>query len=1151
MTYLKVARAASLVALLTLSGVSLRAQSIYGGVRGLVADAQGGVIGNAKVTLTDEGTGFARSTVSNSLGEYTFASVTPATYMLVAESPGFKRFERRGVIVATQQFVTLDLKLEVGNVTESVMVTEEVPLLETSNASQGQSIDRQKLIDLPNLGRNPFMMSRLAPTVQQVGNPAYNRMQDQSGSSAISINGGPVRGNNYLIDGIPITDFSNRAVIIPSLEAVEEVKVQIAAYDAENGRTGGGMFNTFMKSGTNTYHGSLFGYMRETEWLANLYFNNRAGRPISDQPFRNYGGSFGGKVWIPKVYDGKNKTFFWLGFEGYRDTQAASQRYYVPTALERTGNFSQSRTQAGALQTIYDPLTSQADGSRTPFAGNIIPTNRMDPVGRNIAASFANPTGNAAYFGDFNLFPASTLPSKADQYFAKLDHQVTSWWRASISYLKYNSIEPGEFNVGNISSPNQWTLERIVNATQINNTMTLSPTTVLAVRYGFNRFPNIESQKSAGFNVASLGFSQTFLNGVTSPVFPNVTMQTAHSLGTNSNGNYVHHSKNFGAQLSKFLGKHNVKVGYDQRRLHVDGIQLGNSAGAFTFNNTFTRANANTNSTSGSDIASLLLGAPAGATGFVSTKLFQYIDYYAWYIHDDFRVTNRLTLNLGLRWERETGLRETNDNLITGFDPAAPNPIGASSGYPTFGVFRFAGVNGQKVTTGDPNLNKFSPRIGFAYQLNDKTVIRGGYGIFWAPNFPLGGPLTSEGITATTTPAVSNDGNKTPAIQLSNPWPNGLDRPVGSSLGPLTGIGKSLSILDPNARSPRVQQYSIDIQRQLPGGINFSVGYSGSRTNNLTWTTAGLNINQLDPSNFSRGVLALNSSVANPYYQRGGSNGVGNATITQNQLLRPYAAFTGVTLVNSDRNRARYDSAVLRAQKAMSNGLTFVTAYTWSKNFDMSGGGAGNNLNGGNSGPQDVFSLDGEYGLSYLHSPHRWTNAITYELPFGRGKAFLGSANYATNLLLGGWSFNVVSTIQTGYPLQIFQDQNNNASFGNARQRPNATGVSPETSGSFGQRIDNWINPAAFSGAGAASFGNVTRTIAMRGPGQVNWDASVFKTFAITERFKAQFRGEALNAMNTPWFRAPSTALGNAGFGRITQQANFPRMIQLGLRLYF
>src|SRR5215203_131666 len=309
----------------TLLGMSLavQAQSIYGGLRGIVTDAQGAAIAGAKIVMSDEATNLTRSILTSANGEYNFASVTPATYTVITEAPGFKRAERRGVIVATQQVVTADVTLDLGAVTESVMVTAEVPLLEVSNASQGQVVDHQKLIDLPNLGRNPFMMSRLAATVQQVGNPAFNRMQDQSGSSQISINGGPVRGNNYLLDGIAITDFSNRAMIIPSLESVEEMKVQYATYDAEMGRTGGGVFNTYLKSGGNSYHGSLFGYMRETGWLANTFFNNRNGTPITDQPFRNYGGSFGGPVNIPKVYNGKNRTFFWIGFEGYRDTQAA------------------------------------------------------------------------------------------------------------------------------------------------------------------------------------------------------------------------------------------------------------------------------------------------------------------------------------------------------------------------------------------------------------------------------------------------------------------------------------------------------------------------------------------------------------------------------------------------------------------------------------------------------------------------------------------------------------------------------------------------------------------------------------------------------------------------------------------------------------
>ncbi len=1148
---LDVRRLALWGALTACSIFSAYAQSTYGGLRGIVTDGQGKSIAVAKVTLTDTGTNLSRTTLTSESGEYNFASVVPGTYQVETEQVGFKKYDQTGIVIGTQQFVTVDVKLELGSVSEAVTVMAETPLLEAASASQGQVIEHQQFIDLPNLGRNPFMMSRLSPTVQQAGNPAYNRMQDQSGSSQISINGGPVRGNNYLLDGIPITDFSNRAVIIPSLEAVEEMKVQYGTYDAEMGRTGGGMFNTLLRSGGNSYHGSLMGYMRQTDWLANTFFNNRSGIPISDQPFRNYGGSFGGAVRIPKLYNGTNRTFFWLGFEGYRDTQAASLEAYTPTALERIGDFSQTRNAAGSLLTVYDPLTTQADGSRTPFPGNVIPANRIDTVGRNIAATFVNPTRTARFFGDNNVSTGSQLPSKADQRFIKLDHQIMSWWRASVSYLRYNSQEPGENNFGNISSPNQWLLYRVVNATQVNSTMTPSSTWVIAMRYGFNRFPNIGLQRSQNFNVASLGFSQAFVKDILSPSFPNVTMQTAYSLGTNNNFNYVHHSKNLGLQASKYVGRHSIKFGYDFRRLHADGVDYQNSAGAFTFDNRFSRANPNSSSSAtGADLADMLLGAPAAATGYIPTNLYEYVDYHALYIHDDFRMTPKLTFNLGLRWERETGLREVNNNLITNFDPSATNPIGQAAGVDTKGVFLFAGQNGNKMTTGDPNLNKFSPRLGLAYQLTPKLVLRGGYGMFWAPSISVGAPFNTEGITATTQPAVSNDGNKTPAVSLTNPFPNGLDRPVGNSLGALTGIGKSVTIFDPNAKSTRVQQFSFDTQYQVNSTLVATVGYSGSRTSDLTWTTASYNYNQLNPSYWNLGS-ALNQAVTNPFYGVGGVGTIGGATVARNQLLRPYPQFSAVNFNFGSRNMAQYDSLVAKVQKRYSYGLTFLAAYTWSRNFDMGGGGPGNNLNAGNGGPQDVYSLAGEWGLSYLDSPHRFTNSLSYELPFGKGKPFLGSANYMTNLLVGGWSVNTVSTFQTGYPLQIYMNNNGNSSLGTARQRPNATGISPAVDGSVGDKIDNWINKAAFTDAPAFTLGNVTRTIGMRGPGLVNWDFSVFKTASIRESLKVQFRAEALNAMNTPYFRAPNTAFGNAAFGRITSQGNFPRMIQLGMRVYF
>ncbi|WP_031500808.1 TonB-dependent receptor [Bryobacter aggregatus] len=1131
----------SLATLLLLDSVSW-AQTTYGNIRGEVKDSAGASIVGAKVTLLEESTGVSRSTLTSSAGEYVFANINPDTYTVMVEQPGFKKIERKGLIVGTQQSITVDIKLEVGDVTQSVMVTEESPLLETASASQGQVVDRQKLIDLPNLGRNPFMMSRLSPTVAQVGNPAYNRMQDQSGSSQITINGGPVRGNNYLVDGIPITDFANRAVIIPSLEAVEEVKVQYSTYDAEMGRTGGGMFNTLLKSGGNSYHGSLTGYIRNSDWMGNNYFNNRSGIARPEQPNRTYAGSFGGKVWIPKIYDGKNRTFFWLGFEGYRDTQGASLDAYTPTAAERIGDFS------GRSNIIYDPLTTTAAGTRTPFAGNIIPSSRIDPVGRAIAATYVLPTRVVSTYGSANVTSASTLPSKADQKFIKLDHTVFSWWRASLSYMKYNSSEPGENNFKNISSPSQWFLGRIVNATAWNNTITPNATTVISVRYGFNRFPNLGTQVSQGFNLAAIGFANSFVKDVPSPTFPNISMNSAYSLGTNNNFNYVHHSKNLGAQLSKFIGKHTIKGGFDYRRLHADGLDFGNSAGAFTFDNTFSKSNTSGN-VGGVDMADLLLGTPNSAVGFIPTKLYQYVDYYGLFLQDDYRISKTLTVNLGLRWERESGLKETNNNLITSFDPKATNPIQTTSGYTSPGVFLFSGVNGAPTETSNYKQNKFSPRIGIAYQWNPKTTIRAGYGIFWAPAFGLGSPFNSEGITAQTQPNANVAG--IPQVVLSNPFPNGLDKPVGNSLGGLTGIGKSVNVYAPNATSGMVQQFSFDVQREIGFGAVLTAGYSGSRSSDLTFNAATLNMNQLHPSNYGLGATALRTAVANPYYLKGGANGVAGATVERQQLLRPYPQFTAVNYLNNSYVQAQYDAFTVKLQKRYSYGLNFLTAYTYSKNMDNAGGGAGNNQNAGNAGPQNVYNLDAEWGLSYANAPQRLTNSVTYELPIGKGRSYLSSANYATNLLLGGWSMNAVSTFSSGFPTQFYMNNNLNSPYGNARQRPNATGVNPGASGSFAQRIDGWYNPAAFTAPAALEFGNVTRTVGLRGPGQVNWDMSIFKNFAITEGFKAQFRAEALNATNTPLFRAPNSAVGNGSFGKITQQANFPRMFQLGLRLFF
>lgn len=1130
------------------------AQSIYGAVRGLVTDKGGAVVQDAIVTLTNESTNAPRTAVTNSAGEYAFSQVNPSGYTLSVEMKGFKKYERKNVIVETQGQITVDVQLEVGNVTESISVTEEVPLLETSSASMGQVIDRQKIVDLPTLGRNPYLFARFSANVAPVGHPGYVRMQDQSGSSMISIAGGPVRGNNYLVDGVPITDMNNRAVIIASLEAVQEMKVQYNTYDAEIGRSGGGMFNTLLKSGTNSYHGSLGGYMRQTDWLANLFFARGAGKPIVDQPFRNYYGSFGGPVSIPKVYNGKDRTFFFFTFEGYRDTQGVSGVTNLPTMLERTGDFSQS------ARTIYDPTNVDANGNRVPFAGNVIPLSRQNPVGRAVAGLLAQPNAPTTAFGAPNTNYQGMLPSKADQKTVKLDQRVGTWLTLSASYLRYNSLEPGETWFPNLpTSPNQWRLDRRVDATNVSATATLNPTTVVTARYGFNRFPNYSFMKYQHMDLGALGFSPNFVNNASINNMPAFSFQDFQGFGEGL-GSYVPNSHNFNVTISKYVGIHNFKAGMDYRKLLTSGLDLGNGSGSFTFDNQFTRKYYASNSVdatgqptgiSGADIADMLLGAPTSATATRSTKLNEYINYYSGWVQDDIRLRHNLTLNLGLRWEHETGLQEQNNNLIVGFDPSVLNSFSSVAGVPVKGAVLFPGVNTTRTATSNPVNSKLSPRLGAAYTFNSKTTLRGGYGIYWAPNLAFNGPYLSEGYNATTSPLSSTDGGKTPAINLSDPFAGGIVQPVGNAKGDQTGLGIPLTIIA-NAKSTWIEQFSVDLQRELPWNIVVGAAYVGSRSHNLTLGTPSLNINQLEPRYASLGVAALTAPVPNPFYVAGGNGILGSHTVTRAQLLRPFPAFGNINVIYSDQNKAKYDSMALRMQKRMSQGLTLLASFTWARAFDRSSGGVGNDANGNQAGPQNYYNLPAEWGPSNFIAPIRFSTTISYELPFGRGKQYLGSVNRWADLAVGGWSINLTNQTQSGFYLNILSAFNDNSVMFTASERPNATGVNPATSGSVGSRVNSgWLNPAAFTRPDPLTFGNAARTMPVLGPGLYNWDASVFKSFSVTEKFHAQFRGEILNATNTPFFRAPNTSWGSGTYGIVNNQGNFNRMVQLGLRLFF
>jgi len=1136
------------LALLACTAFCLHAQTYYGVLRGIVTDSTAGIVTAASVTFTNEGTTEVRTAVTSASGEFVFSEVIPATYAVTIEAPGFKKFTRSGIAVGTQQQISLDLKLEVGQVSETVQITEQAPLIESASASQGQLLDNQKLVELPNLGRNPFMLSKLAQNVIPVGNPAYNRMEDQSGSSSISIAGGPVRGNNYLVDGVPITDSSNRAIIIPSLEAVQEVTVQANTYSSEMARTGGGMFNTLMKSGTNLYHGSLYGHIRRTAMDANSFFNNAGGIPITNQPNSTWGASFGGRVFIPRVYDGKNKTFFYLAFEHYDDVQSASSLFNAPTALERTGDFSKTVTSSGAPLIIYNPLSGTP---RQPFAGNTIPQSQISAAGRGIAAAYELPQTAPRYYGDNDINASASLPARAAQYTGKLDQDFTSRWRASISYLRYFSLEPGNTWFNGPSTPDGWRLQRRVDSTQINNLITVSPTTVVTVRYGFNRFPNYTYDTSQGFNLVALGFNPAFANQIPAAKaqFPYTVMSNVYTQGVNDNNSLVVlSSNNFGAAVAKYMGRHSIKAGFDYRKIKAAGNDFNNAEGDYTFNGIFTKSVPTAAGNGGADLADLLLGYPASGNIYTSTKLSQFANYYGVYLQDDFRVNPKLTLNLGLRWEHEAGIGEQNNGIVVNFDGTAANALATNvNGISPKGAVVFAG-NGKN-TVGNPYSSKWGPRFGAAYTLNSKTVLRGGYGVYFAPQFALGSPNATVGYNQTTLYVASTDNNVTPANNLVNPFPQGILQPVGNSQGAATGIGTTFSIFDPHARSPYVQQFSFDIQRELPWGIAVEAGFVGSKSSHMSLGAGTVNINALNPSLLSLGS-ALTQQVANPFFGKGGVGVVGTANVQASQLLLPYPTYGPINLLFTDNNKALYDSLILKGQKRLGNGLTLLSTLTWSRNWDQSSGGVANTLNAGNKNPQNPYDMGAEYAFSNIDSPFRWATSISYQLPFGAGKPLL-NRNGPLNYLVGGWSLNTVSIFQTGFPLQITQATNFNSAFGYASQRPNATGVSPITSGGLEDRLNNYINPAAFSTAPQATFGNLGRTIDMRGPGQVNWDASLFKDVLVKERLKTQFRLEALNAMNTPLFYGPNVSYGSSAFGKITTQANFSRQLQLALRFSF
>ena len=1141
---------------LLLTPSSVAGQSYQGGVRGLIKDPNG-VIPGADITLINEETNATRTTTTNDVGEYTFANVLPATYSLKVAMQGFKTLERKGLRVGTQQFLTSDFTMEVGAVAENITVTGEAPLIERSNPAIASSLDSKQLETLPIFGRNAFYLAISTPNVIQSGDPQFVRYQDQTNASYLSLGGGPRRGNGYLLEGVPITDFTNRPTIVPSMEAIEDLKIQVKTYDADMGHSAGGVFNTAAKSGSNAWHGSAL-LIIKPEWSTKrLYFTEKADLAKPSQYFYDWGGSFGGPIV-------KDRTFFFASTEGYQQQSTRNAVLALPTQAMRNGDFSGLVNSSGARITLYDPTTTRPNPAvpgqfiRDPFPNNDI-SKKIDPVAAAMLKTMPLPTSGTTFNG-----VATLVDGPQNQQTIKIDQRWTDKWTTTGMYAHQRTREPGSSYFGAsgevAGDPGNSMLLRSIYFAAINNIFVPNNTTVLAVRYGYNRFNDYSSFPD--FDAKSLGLPAGYVNSLAANTFPTVIVTGYGGATTMGNGgptSNIHESQVVNATLSKLIGHHTLKFGGDIRRISLDNLTSGPSAGTFSFSSAFTQGpNPNTASSSAGDaLASFLLGYPVSGSVQVAQPGLYYVNYYAGYAQDDLRLNDKLTLNFGMRYEFESGLREQDDHLVVGFDPTAVFPVQAG-GLNLKGGLVYAGQNGRPTYQGDPVKNQVAPRGGFAYSLDSLTVIRGGWGLFWAPTqFPgtTEAALGARGYSAATTYLASNDGNLTPAGKLSNPFPSGITQPQGNSLGLLTGAGGVVDFPDQNSKTGYVQQYSLDFQREFPGGNIVGVGYLGSRSERLSiggTQDATVNINQLDPSYFSRGT-ALQALVPNPFF---GNAAFGNfsrsSTIAAGQLLRPFPQFDNVLAHRTNSAYARYNALVLRWDKRVLHGWGLNTNYTYASLKDNQFGEA--NFYAARLGSAlDNYNLDSEYGPSLSDVPHRLNVNATFELPFGPGRKWLSSGGGAA--VLGGWSVSVAGRYSSGFPVNVTQASNNSGLFGST-QRPNVvSGVSPVNPGNA---TDNyiaacnciqWLNPAAWSAASAFTFGNAPRTDAsIRTPGSAETDLNIAKMQRLG-KYALTLRVDLLNMFNDPLFIGPVSTFGSGTFGQVNTLGGFARSLQFHARL--
>jgi hypothetical protein len=1123
-------RVVSLSLLLLAFGASAGlAQSHLGSITGIITDPQGALVPEATVTATHAATGLHKSTKSNSAGIYLLPSLPLGVYAVSVERPGFGKYVREGITVNAGQRLGLDIELTIGAMEEAVTVTGDAPLIQDRTSTVDTTIEPKSIEALPLSGRKTLNVVALSGAAVFIGYPST-----PTGSPSFTLAGGRGRSQMSYIDG---GSSQNSRIGNPLIDtdlptdAVAEVKLLANNASAEFGASAGGVVMITTKSGTNLFHGSSYENFRHDAMDAPGFFapvNSEGHRVAPELRYNVYGGTIGGPI-------KKNKTFFFFSYEGQRLRAGTTLTLTVPTLLQRQGDFSQTVNASGSLINIFDPSTTtivNGRAIRTPFPGNVIPLSRIDPVALKLLDYFPRPNQapiNVAGANNFSGTRVSISPS--DLIFAKLDHSFSDKDRVSGRYMRLVGTgaisSPFPNNGAGDPGPGSDLAERWAVRIFGNWTHTVNSNQLNEFRFAYN--DRLFHQLSAGLGG---GYpSQLGLTGVPDTAFPQFAPASGFSaIGSTSQQRIENpiRTYQFIDNYSWFRGRHQFKFGAEARRSFHGDLQQSTVSGAFGFsaNGTATQSATSSSFSGGNGLATMLTGFVTSFSEVSTLHLERHMYYFAGFAQDDWTVARNLTLNLGLRWEADTPMI-ADDLHMNSFDPNQINPVSR-----TPGAVKFVGVNGWPVSPYATHWANVGPRVGFAWKpFSSTTVVRGGFGLFYAHPFDDSpGNVVSLGF-GTSASLATPDNGITPAFLLRNGVPAVTNPTLDDSFGAVTvaqaAAGRttnSVTFLDPHRAVGYSQQFNLGIQQELPGNMVVEVAGLGNRSRHLS--NANLSLNQIAPQ-------VLSSLQA-------------QGITTQLQQYRPFPQFTDVQIQFPTNGESDYYAVLVRAAKRFSHGLSFGANYTWSRylgNITQPGLALGNGV--GNLIYQDSYTSNprANYGPTADDIEHRLNFHWIYELPFGTGKRWL--ANSPLRDLVGGWSLGNISTFQSGAALTITNQTNNCNCFSAGPQRPNLTGDPNAGSHSVG----SWFNTAAFAQPAAYTFGNAGVGI-VRGRGLIQVDMSLIRDFKVTDKIHTEFRMEVFNVINRTNFGNPGTVFGSSTFGVISSAAP-ARQIQLGLRITF